>query len=683
MPVYFAGPEFGRAGVVSGFVLSGPVWRGVGQPIGQAINFPMYNTTISLNGGTFKVGTGFEHYVLIGDVKYGYTQVAGGGVGGNSPPEPINTIIDALVALINAGPDANCTASRGTGGNLTLTPRQNTGASIYCEVDGIWYAYLMELTGSELIPTLTRGVLFANGTMYRPATAPVLTAAPGSQQSWLFYSSTSGFYWKNSSTPTVSDDALIGWVRATATEIVAYSSSKIGTGLEAVVLPGGPGVLNIGGVTAGGHTGAPTAGPGFGAETLDANPSFEATAGRLWLGFVGFNAPAANIAGVYMIVYLLYYVNELAPWVGKVGAAMGSGDTSVDLGGGSLAVASPQTVVFTFLASGTVGGITIGPGYAHYIAIGSATYTYFQLTGDTAATVAAALAEMIQAAVDPNANAAAVGATVVLSPMESNAATVSCSASDGNTAATLTETQPSYYLIDDVTPDGSGTTPGEIIEVLAQNGSSIVRGCKGTVAAAHPVGALIWRVWAETEYMALNMSALPFNTQGYVVDEVPFRGRALVAADAWAVNEFGDSPITENCYVGVNGYVGGRGLRALSGGQLEIDVAGILGVESDVGPITTMPQTVSVASIVATVKQAPVGAGITVLVYGSVSIGGSESGGGVALTIADGATTATMDMTTTPSVDGLLMVAGMAVHVDITGVGSTFPGSDLTVEVKF
>ena len=53
------------------------------------------------------------------------------------------------------------------------------------------------------------------------------------------------------------------------------------------------------------------------------------------------------------------------------------------------------------------------------------------------------------------------------------------------------------------------------------------------------------------------------------------------------------------------------------------------------------------------------------------------------MTIADGATAATMDMTTTPGVDGLLMTAGTTVHMDITQVGSTFPGSDLTVEVKF
>jgi hypothetical protein len=80
--------------------------------------------------------------------------------------------------------------------------------------------------GAGLVPAIARGVLFAQGAMYRPDVAPALPAAPAGARSWLFYNS-SGFYWRATAVPNAADDAFIGWVRTSATAVVMTSSQRI------------------------------------------------------------------------------------------------------------------------------------------------------------------------------------------------------------------------------------------------------------------------------------------------------------------------------------------------------------------------------------------------------------------------------------------------------------------------
>jgi hypothetical protein len=82
-------------------------------------------------------------------------------------------------------------------------------------------------TYAGLLPSLTRGVLFAQGTMWRPATPPTVAAAPTSQLSFLAYNSTAGLYWTTNPAGTTAGDAVLGWVLTNATDIVAASSQNI------------------------------------------------------------------------------------------------------------------------------------------------------------------------------------------------------------------------------------------------------------------------------------------------------------------------------------------------------------------------------------------------------------------------------------------------------------------------
>lgn len=695
MPVYFAAPNVQRQGVVAGFVLEAPVYGGVAQGAGMVATFPIFNWNVTVTPATdpnhpqqtYSIANGFVHTVQIGGRTYSYVQQPATGTPNNT--DTSQTIAQALVNAINGAGDPEAVATYsatsswslpgvGVMASITLTPRADTGAAIaWSSEGGMFSGQLIELTGLNNIPALTAGVLFAQGVMYAPSPAPALTqptALSASGQSWLWYNSAAGFYWTATDTPTVSDDAFIGWVMVNesrlvygaTSEIVAVCARRVGTGAEAVILPGGAVALNIGAAAAT-DTGVPP-GPGLALSTNSYDPTNEATPGLLMIHDLGWPT-LQNVAGVYSLFFLIFYIDELSGPAAYLTAAMTPAATGLPGGPYSLPVAAPEPVVFTFSATST-GGITIGVGYAHNITIGEAQYIYVQQTGDSAATIAAELAALVQAAVDANATATASGAAVILTPLGTSGATVACTASDGNAAATLTETQPSYYLIEN-----------EIIQVLAANGSSVVRAQGGSPLpmASHPTGAPIWQVKAMPVWVAHNGALAGTAAAPDPIIEIPFRDKGLVAMDWWATNEFGNSP-----YRGINesySLDGGR-MRGLGGGQLDFQVSGVLAIGADQCPAVTVPLKSSIASITATVKGAPVGNGITI----NINLPGVASPWAT-VTIASGATTATMGMWTgywsAGTVDGLVIPAGQAVTLDVTGVGSTYPGNDLTVTVAF
>ena len=80
-------------------------------------------------------------------------------------------------------------------------------------------------TSSTLVPGITSGVLFAQGTEYAPTSAPTLGPAPASQASYLFYNSTNGFYYQAGAVGGHAGDALVGIVTTNATTVVAVQQA--------------------------------------------------------------------------------------------------------------------------------------------------------------------------------------------------------------------------------------------------------------------------------------------------------------------------------------------------------------------------------------------------------------------------------------------------------------------------
>ena len=107
------------------------------------------------------------------------------------------------------------------------------------------------------------------------------------------------------------------------------------------------------------------------------------------------------------------------------------------------------------------------------------------------------------------------------------------------------------------------------------------------------------------------------------------------------------------------------------GSSFLFTVPGTIGIRSNAAPLIQAPEDLTFSTIVAVVKQAPTGAGINVNVKAAGTLVGT-------VMIATGATSGTV--TLTGSAGGVN--AGALLTIDITAVGTTFPGSDLTVQLE-
>jgi hypothetical protein len=150
----------------------------------------------------------------------------------------------------------------------------------------------------------------------------------------------------------------------------------------------------------------------------------------------------------------------------------------------------------------------------------------------------------------------------------------------------------------------------------------------------------------------------------------PFRCHRVCAVEFFVTNVHGNSPVETGNYT--TGSLD-KGLRVLSGGTIEMVVEGIIGVESNAVPEVRLPLATSILDIYAAVDEAPTGSGISV----QVKVDGD--GYGDEATIADGTAT---PANTVSGRDLPAIAAETPIRLDVTGVGSTFPGRRLVIRIR-
>ncbi len=93
-------------------------------------------------------------------------------------------------------------------------------------LNGVVSGFVLGVTPS-LTPSLTPGVLYAQGVRYAPASPPVLGPAPANSTSYLFYNSSTGFYYQSSALGAAAGDALIGQVVTTAAVSAVTGATRL------------------------------------------------------------------------------------------------------------------------------------------------------------------------------------------------------------------------------------------------------------------------------------------------------------------------------------------------------------------------------------------------------------------------------------------------------------------------
>jgi hypothetical protein len=201
-------------------------------------------------------------------------------------------------------------------------------------------------------------------------------------------------------------------------------------------------------------------------------------------------------------------------------------------------------------------------------------------------------------------------------------------------------------------------------------GLTATRGAHQSVAAAHAAGATVYVLERKTVIVAFLSAffASPASTDyAYSIFLPDVR---VVAAEFYVTNKFGTSPVLHIPYSATTD----GGLRTLSGGQIALQVDGYLAVQTDATPPFIMDEAHVPHDILATVREAPVGGAVTLMVR-------QDSATYCTLTIADGALVSN-------TVNGLGMAAlglGAQVHLDVInvpGAANTLPGRDLTVTIR-
>lgn len=116
------------------------------------------------------------------------------------------------------------------------------------------------------------------------------------------------------------------------------------------------------------------------------------------------------------------------------------------------------------------------------------------------------------------------------------------------------------------------------------------------------------------------------------------------------------------------GQGGGERAAEASGGLLLLSVPGTLSIRSSATPLVSFAAARSISRVTALLKRAPAGGPLTIL----VRAGGADL---ASLTVPAGATQATIGLARAIAADAVI-------EVDITAVGPTFPGADLTAQIS-
>lgn len=147
----------------------------------------------------------------------------------------------------------------------------------------------------------------------------------------------------------------------------------------------------------------------------------------------------------------------------------------------------------------------------------------------------------------------------------------------------------------------------------------------------------------------------------------------LASAELYMINSLGTGPSTANQYTGTID----SGLRALAGGQYSFQITGYLAIQTGAAPNVIVDSDQSVRDMYAIVRLPSQGAPITVQL---------NRNGNAYATLQFALNAATnMSATTSGVVGGFglpALRAGDQLSLDVTGVGTTTPGSDLSVIMR-
>ena len=223
----------------------------------------------------------------------------------------------------------------------------------------------------------------------------------------------------------------------------------------------------------------------------------------------------------------------------------------------------------------------------------------------------------------------------------------------------------------------STVAPGSFLQIEAEilladvtdaaGNTAVTRAVHGATAIAHDATAVAYLL---TEKVAIvpfvkNFFGSPASGDWKYSLELP--NVRLASAELYMTNALGDGAVAAQPFTGTNDL----GIRTLSGGQLSFQIAGYLAIQTSAAPAVIVDADRSVRDIYAVLSIPPSGAAVTL----QLNLNGAPYA------------TVQFDPNTISSavVPGFGLPAlhgGDLLTLDITAVGTTYPGSDLTLVIR-
>jgi len=235
---------------------------------------------------------------------------------------------------------------------------------------------------------------------------------------------------------------------------------------------------------------------------------------------------------------------------------------------------------------------------------------------------------------------------------------------------------PQHTFLDLTTPGGA--LAGSFVQLEAEvalvtavsnNGTryTLTRGMQTSTATAHASGTVVYGLEKKIQIVPFVRDFFGSPASGSWSFPVPLPDCRVVSAELYVTNTKGNSPTGAICLTQTTDF----GLRTLAGGQFSFQVEGFLAIETGATPDLIVEQTHSVRDVYGVIRQAPAG--------GPVQLQVNQNGAAYcSLTIASGA--AISNSVAGGSLPPL--TAGARLTLDITMVGPTNPGADLTVIIR-
>lgn len=196
---------------------------------------------------------------------------------------------------------------------------------------------------------------------------------------------------------------------------------------------------------------------------------------------------------------------------------------------------------------------------------------------------------------------------------------------------------------------------------------SVTRGECGSIAVAHAIGATTYVLQTRTETASFRRALFGTPEGANWSRSVTLPNVRLACVELELENSIGRSP---RGFANLSALVD-FGLRSLRGGQFEFQIEGVLGALDDASPPLIVHENLSIRDILAVVKTAPAGADLIIEIeQGGISL--------ATLTIADGQTEAIP----IPGRDLPPLNEASRLTLNILGVGSNYPGADLSVAIR-